>query len=70
MDDKKYELMINALKLVPAIIQGISGAVELYNKLMQALEGGITDEEWAAAITERNRVLDELIAKTAPEPTA
>jgi hypothetical protein len=46
------------------IIRGIPEAVKVYEKMLAALKDGITDEEWQAALAERDAALDSLIAKT------
>jgi len=62
MDNK---MIIDILKLVPLIIDGVQEARELYKKAIKALEDGITPEEQKAASNELQEAIKRVLAKTA-----
>lgn len=50
-EKKEWELVVNLLTLVPAIVRGIQPAIDAYNRGVDALKGGVTDDELAEAGT-------------------
>lgn len=67
MDEKKWQIVVNLLTLVPLVLRGIQEAEELYNRMLTGLKDGLTEEEWAAALADRDAVLARVIDKTAGE---
>jgi hypothetical protein len=65
MDEKKWEIVVNLLTLVPLVLRGIQEAEELYNRMLTGLKDGLTPEEWADALQKRDDVLARLVEKTA-----
>lgn len=63
--EKKINIIINILPLIPAVVKGVQDATELYNRMIQALKDGITPEEMESAINERDAVLQRIVDKTA-----
>ena len=61
-DTKEWKLTINLLSLVPYVARGIPEAVALYEKTMQALKSGVTEDEMKAALDERDALIDKILA--------
>jgi hypothetical protein len=66
--EKKVELIVDMLPLLPLIARGVASAAETFNRMYTALKDGVTAEEWASLIAERDAVLDSVIEMTAPSP--
>jgi hypothetical protein len=64
MDDKKWQIVVNLLALVPLVTKGVQEAMGLYERMLAGLKDGITDEEWADALSERDNVLARVVEKT------
>lgn len=64
--DKKVELIINILPLVPFIAQGIAEAADTFNRVTADLKDGtLSEDETQAMLAERDAVIERIIAKTA-----
>ena len=63
--EKKLQIVIDLLPLIPYVAAGITEAVELWNKMLATLQNGITPDEQAAQVKERDDVLQRIIDKTA-----
>lgn len=62
--ERKVNLIIDILPLIPYVVRGIEGALNVYNKMMTALKDGITDEEWEVMKNDRDAVLTRVIERT------
>ena len=63
----KQALIINVLALIPAVVEKIPAAIDLYNRMVAALKDDkITQDEWDALVSERDSLLDSIIAGTTP----
>jgi hypothetical protein len=70
ISDKKWEIVVNLLTIVPAVLKEVPGAVDLYHKMMTALKDDkISDEEWNSVLAERDALMTSIIAETEPPVT-
>ncbi len=67
MGTQETKIIVNALKLIPALIDGGILVRDAYLKLVEALENGVTPEELDAAIAQAKSSLQILIENTEPE---
>lgn len=63
--ERKLEIIINMLPLIPLVTKGISDAVSTYNKMAKALKSGdISDDDMSLLVAETDDILDRIIDKT------
>lgn len=58
ISQKEYSIIINLLTVVPAIVKQVPEAIELYNRMMDALkDNSVSEEEWGSLLEERDALI-------------